>query len=203
ALAASTPMKKMGFSFVWILKGEEMLEKFFPDEVVSVLLNRLKRSLFDAYADSFLRTHQDMTAKEVGKLLFMEMGTVLMRAKKIGVKLKAERHRSSPEKDELIRKHVATDIGIAAKAMGVDRNVVVHRANFLGLHIPKKRFIRWREEELSVLNQAVLDGKNDKEISGMLPNRTEAAVSLKRREIIRRAKKAEKAKKKQQKSPVT
>jgi len=185
-LATAVPIGKLCPSIIWILKNEDVLKNFFPDSVAEMLSSKMRRSKFDSYADEFLRKHRHMTAREIGELFFMDKATVSLRAKKIGVVLNKERHRFSAEQDQIIKEHLG-NIDVAASMIGVDRGAVVHRANFLGLHIPKKRFIVWGDDELKTLNEALASGKKDKEISELLQSRTEVAVALKRREINRKA----------------
>ena len=181
-LAASVSAKEIGFSLVWILKNERRLSEFFPDEIIHIISSGMKRYRFDDFADSFIVSHSNMTAEKMGALFFTDRSVIARRAKKLGIKLRRERRHFSPEEDVFIKKYALTDIDFAARTIGVTRCVAVRRARLLGLHVPRRKFIKYLPEELEILKRADFARENDKEMAGRLKNRTAGAVARKRRE---------------------
>jgi len=177
-LARTVSMNKMGFSLAWILKREGKLIEFLPDEVAKIISARLERRyLFDRHACSFIRAHQDMTSEEIGMLLFTDGDAVKRKAKKMGVKIKkSTRYHFSPEDDAVIEKYVDTDLNQAAIIIGVSERSVFQRAKMIGLVVTKKRFVKYSEEELEILEQGFIAKQTDAQIAKKLKNRTVESV---------------------------
>ena len=191
-LAATVPLEKIGFSFVWILVHAHEIKKFFPDAVADALSARLKNFEFDSFALKFLEDHKHFTASEIGKLFFVDGHTIAQKSRGLKIKLKAGRRLFSQEEKETIREYASTDIGIAAKKIGITRREATYQAKFLGLKVKRQRFIEWSAQEDQVVRQAMLDKKTDEETSNMLPGRSKNAV-MKRRWKLQKQKSPTKA----------
>ena len=190
SLASKTPVKKIGFSLAWILKNERRMKEFFPDEIISIISSRLNGQYrFDKRADYFIKTHNNMTANDIGALLFAKRSMVYRRASALGIPLKQERHSHSPQDDALIRKYVSTNLDHAAETIGVTWYGAFQRARRLGLHVPRGRSPKYSEKELEILKRADLAKKSDEEIARILKRRTAYSVSLKRREMGKKRRK--------------
>jgi len=181
ALASSVPMEKIRFSLAWILKNEKKIWKFFPDDIIEIISSRLgKHYRFDEYADSFIKAHSDMTARGIGTFLCVSRSAVGYRAKELGITLRSERHTFSWKEDKLTKKYV-TNLNFVAQKIGVTWMSVFRRARRLGLHVPRKKSVRYSKKELGIIESADLTKETDEIIASRMNHRTVKSVAKKRR----------------------
>jgi hypothetical protein len=190
-LAVSTPMRKIGYSFAWMLKNEVGMRDFFPLEIISIISSRISnRYRFDEYADSVIVANRNRTAKEIGMLLCVDRDTIAHRAQERGIQLKLECHKFSQQEDEIIKKFITMGTVFIGKLIkGATRQAIWQRAKFLGLLVQRKRFVKYSEEELKILEQADLAEESDEGIARKLGNRTARSVFQKRSQIRKLRKK--------------
>jgi len=179
-LAASVPLKKIGYSFGWIVVNDPRMAYYLPAEIISAISARIKRYKFDAFAISFIKNHPEMTAAQIGSLLFVSPKVIAKKAKRLNIKLAKTRHVFSKDEDAIIKRYKKNP-DKAAQLLGVNRAAILHRAGVLGIEVGKKKE-PYKKRELVFLQTVNLDNCSDSSIARKL-GRKPSAIARKRRAL--------------------